>query len=201
MLAEREIRILPGRVRSRVGAIGFLGTLSEEKGIWDFLAVINELRARNFGLQVHIAGPVADTAARIAIAELVTADQKTRYWGSVYRSDKVRFLDSVDVLLFPSRYSHEAEPLVVYEALAAGIPVVTTGRGCLRTLVPASGVFVVQDGVNFATRATDMIAGWLRDPASFTAASADARQHFVNGLELADREVAIFLAQIVSEVL
>jgi glycosyltransferase involved in cell wall biosynthesis len=196
MLAEPEIRAMGGNARSQVGAVGYLGRLTAEKGIWDFLAVIAALRARGSKLLAHIAGPVDDPVIAAAVAQFVAADPGTRYWGAIYRADKVRLLDGIDVLIFPSRYRHEAEPLVVYEALAAGAPVVTTGVGCLRGLQPASGVFVVQDDTEFSTKAADIILGWLRDSATYAAASADARQYFVNQREHADRKAAAFLARL-----
>jgi glycosyltransferase involved in cell wall biosynthesis len=196
MLAEREIRAMGGRLRGRVGAVGYLGPLSAEKGIWDFLALVTTLRAGSPHLLVHIAGPSADAAATAAVVQLATRDPLTRYWGAAYRADKVRFLDCVDVLIFPSRYRHEAEPLVVYEALAAGIPVIATQVGCVRALEAASGVFVLAGTADFPAKAADVVAGWLRDPAAYAAASAAARQHFVNHLELSDDEAARLLARL-----
>jgi glycosyltransferase involved in cell wall biosynthesis len=195
MLAEREIRAMGARLRRRVGAVGYLGPLSAEKGIWDFLALVTTLRAGSPHLLSHIAGPSADPAATAAVVQFAAGDPQTRYWGATYRADKVRFLDGVDVLIFPSRYRHEAEPLVVYEALAAGIPVIATQVGCLREIGPASGVFVLTDK-DFPTKAADVIAGWLRDPAAYAAASAEARQHFVNRLKHADGEAARLLVRL-----
>jgi glycosyltransferase involved in cell wall biosynthesis len=196
MLAERAIRAMPGRLRSRVDAIGYLGTLSPEKGISEFLAITSSVRGSGAKLLAHIAGPSADRASSAAVADLVTRDPSTRYWGPLHGAEKVQFLDSVDVLIFPSRYPHEAEPLVVYEALAAGIPVVSTRVGCLRTLESSSGVFVLPDAVNFTAAAVDVIAGWLHDPRAYAAASAAARQYFIHRLAEADSEVGRLLAHL-----
>jgi glycosyltransferase involved in cell wall biosynthesis len=196
MLAEREIRAMPGRLRSRVDAVGYLGTISPEKGISEFLKITSSVRGSGAKLLAHIAGPSADRASSAAVADLATRDPSTRYWGSLYGAEKVQFLDSVDVLIFPSRYPHEAEPLVVYEALAAGIPVVSTRVGCLRTLEPSSGVFVLPDAANFTVAAVDVITGWLRDPRAYAAASARARQYFMQRLAEADSEAARLLAHL-----
>lgn len=194
MFAEPEIRAASGRVRTRLGAIGYLGNLSADKGIWEFLTVIASLRAEHSRLQVRIAGPGADPEATSAVIKLAAQDPLTHYWGPVYQADKVRFLDEVDVLLFPSRYPHEAAPLVIFEALAVGIPVISTDVGCLRTFDPTSGVVVVQNSTEFSDRATDAIDLWLRDPGLYAATSAAARQHFVSRLEVADTETLRILA-------
>ena len=55
-------------------------------------------------------------------------------------------MSSLDLFLFPSRYDNEAEPLVVLEAQAACVPVVSTDRGCIRSMASARDIVIEEIG-------------------------------------------------------
>jgi glycosyltransferase involved in cell wall biosynthesis len=108
--------------------VGHLSNLTKEKGtpvLGDVATLRDELDIR-----VLVAGPgqpsVLDRLVRSGV-ELV---------GPVYGGDKDAFLDQIDVFVFPSTYVHEAEPLVVLEALAHGAFVVASPCGCLPDILP-----------------------------------------------------------------
>ncbi|MCG3024525.1 glycosyltransferase, partial [Escherichia coli] len=58
-----------------------------------------------------------------------------KYFGPVYGEDKTRFLNDLDVFIFPSRYYNEAEPLVVYEAAASGNYVIGSEVGSMKEAI------------------------------------------------------------------
>jgi len=63
--------------------------------------------------------------------------------GPVVGKDKSDFLRSGDVFVFPG-IQQEGQPLVVLEAMRAGLPVVTTDRGCLQeTVIDGKSGFIV----------------------------------------------------------
>ena len=51
------------------------------------------------------------------------------------------FYTQLDLLVFPTMYVNESEPFVILEALAHGVPVITTPRGCIASSL-ADGVAV-----------------------------------------------------------
>lgn len=55
--------------------------------------------------------------------------------GPVVGEEKWRLLLNSDVFVFPTRYLPEGQPFCIIEALAAGLPVITTARGSIPTLV------------------------------------------------------------------
>jgi glycosyltransferase involved in cell wall biosynthesis len=70
-------------------------------------------------------GPLEALAARLGIAE--------RVWFAGVRDDVERLLRACDIFVLPSRT--EAFPNVVLEAMATGLPVVTTDVGSVREMV------------------------------------------------------------------
>lgn len=115
--------------------LGFLSNITAEKGIFEFFALVRQ--AQKDGLRYHadIAGPVDPGIANQFQTELATL-ANTRHLGPLYGEDKQRFFQSIDLLLFPTRYQNEAEPVTLHEALQAGAMVVANNRGCIGGMLP-----------------------------------------------------------------
>ena len=125
----------PGSLRSWLGQIGY------GKGLDVALAAVAEARQDLPGLRLIIAGVPAGTTRRgSGMARNPSPAEVTEIYGRA------------DLLIFPTRY--EAFPLVVIEAMAAGLPVIVSDR------VPSG---IVTDGRNGV-----VITG--HDPSQYAAA-------------------------------
>jgi glycosyltransferase involved in cell wall biosynthesis len=127
--------------------IAYLGRLSPHKRVPLLVAAFGELRARGYQARLTIVG---DGPARAAIeaarARLPVADRDAvDILGYIGDGAKISLLAHAEVLVLPSQ--REGSPLVVAEAMAAGLPVVTTsdpGNGT-RHIVWQHGLGVVAD--------------------------------------------------------
>lgn len=153
--------------------LGFLSNLLPEKGLDTVIDLCRALRRSGCDAVLSIAGPVEHPSAA-ALLEEARRDLGSAfdYRGPVYDADKTAFYRDVDVFLFPTRYANEAQPLVLMEALAAGVPVIATGRGCIAEDLAAGGI-VTSEGA-FLAEATEIIGGWLADRSRLAGASAAA---------------------------
>jgi glycosyltransferase involved in cell wall biosynthesis len=170
---ERVRTFAPGRIR-----IGHLSNLSREKGIETVLECLRRLRKGAVEVEFVLAGPATDAATKrlIACASEEFGDY-LRYLGPLRQAEVRGFYESIDVFLFPSAYEHEAEPLVVIDAVSVGVPVVATDRGCIGYILHSTGgrVFPLD---RFIDQAVDQIASWAQDRASLALASERARSRF-----------------------
>src|SRR5262249_17798066 len=73
----------------------------------------------------------------------------------------------------PTRYVSEAQPLVILEALSAGIPVIATTRGCICDLLSSGGT-ALPEGADFVPAAVRLIADWAGDRVRLAALGATA---------------------------
>jgi glycosyltransferase involved in cell wall biosynthesis len=148
--------------------LGHMSNLMLEKGIDTVLEAARQCVALKLPIQLVLAGPTLGPFVRAKIVAAQTEfGSKLDYRGPVYGDEKDRFFRDIDVFLFPSRYKNEAQPLVVIESLAAGVPVVAIARGCLTddladtgTLALTSDEFI--DCVLFVVTQIVKSPDWLR---------------------------------------
>ncbi|RYH00165.1 MAG: glycosyltransferase family 1 protein [Alphaproteobacteria bacterium] len=119
-------------VRSRVPMLLFLSRIEKTKGLWELLDAYAELKRRKISCGLTIAGDGPDLAAlKKRAAELGLAD--VLFPGFVSGKEKLECFRQASVFCFPS-YS-EGMPLAVLEAMAMGLPVVSSGAGALREVL------------------------------------------------------------------
>jgi glycosyltransferase involved in cell wall biosynthesis len=158
--------------------IGFLGNISVEKGIWEFLDVMQILCARDAQIRGYLAGPFQDAKVEKEVRKRLNELPRVEYAGPKYGRDKGEFFQSIDLLLFPTKYEHEAEPVTVLEALAHGVPVIGWERGCLPNMIAGKEGFLVPKSTDFVAAAVRQVLAWRNAPETFGEASTAAADRF-----------------------
>jgi glycosyltransferase involved in cell wall biosynthesis len=108
------------------------------------------------------------------------------YLGPVFGGDKEAFFRAADVFLFPSRYRNELSPLVVWESLLHGVPVIAYRAGCLTEAAVGEGSLILDPDAPFLEAALAQLDVWRGEPTVLAKARRTARQH-----ALAKRDQAI----------
>jgi glycosyltransferase involved in cell wall biosynthesis len=143
-----------------VACISYLGHCTAQKGLWDAMAAVAlaivKLRRDHSPLRLllKVAGEFPSEADRTHFAslkkELETAYQLSDDWvehiGFVGGVDKRRFFEQADCLCFPTYYQAESFGLVAVEALAFGIPPVTSDWRMLPEIMAEAGLPVCRTG-------------------------------------------------------
>ncbi|HEY3897089.1 MAG TPA: glycosyltransferase family 4 protein [Chthoniobacter sp.] len=121
----------------------YLAHCTREKGVFDTIegiVVANEtLRAQNSALRLHltVAGGFLDAGEeqdfRAAIAR---RSEAITYAGFVRDDTKAALLASADTFCFPTYYAAEGQPVSLIEAIAYGLPVVTTRWRAIPEILP-----------------------------------------------------------------
>jgi glycosyltransferase involved in cell wall biosynthesis len=174
-----------------LGAIGYLSNVSFAKGIDRYLDLLVLLRAKGSQLKGKIAGPFDDDSVRQYVERRMHEIGDVDYAGAVYAERKSAFLGSIDLLVFPSRLN-EGQPVVIFEALAAGIPAVAPAVGCIGDIVdPVSAVLFDPKSADLDALAERILA-WEKDPASFDSVARQLRGRFATLVEQCAAEVAHF---------
>jgi len=158
-----------GRAVPRVGG---LGRLTAQKGFDVLLDAVRDLVAAGTAVDVVIGGAGRDEAALRAAAEGLPVT----FCGFV--GDVPSFLAGLDVFCLSSR--REALPLVLLEAMAAGLPCVATDVGDVAAAVGEDAV-VVPPGDAAALAAA--LGALLADPGRRVELAARARRRAVREMD------------------
>jgi glycosyltransferase involved in cell wall biosynthesis len=169
----------PARESRIPNRLGFLGNISVEKGILEFLDVMQILCARDTRIRGYLAGPFQDAKVEKEVEKRLNDLPRVEYVGPKYGRDKGAFFQSIDLLLFPTKYAHEAEPVTILEALAHGVPVIGWERGCLPNMIAGEEGFLVPKSADFVAAAVRQILSWRSAPETFGEASAAAVDRFI----------------------
>lgn len=175
--------------------IGFLSNISFEKGIDEFFQVLEQLRDKQVAYNAVIAGPVAPEAQDEFERSLARAPQ-TAYIGAVYAEAKTQFFRGIQVLLFPTKYVNEAEPLVIHEALRSSVYVVACDRGAIAEVLQNRAGLALQSE-NFVEQAASHLAQLQSDQLVLEAARRAAHDQATRIQRAATSQLELLLDEIV----
>jgi len=124
----------------------YIGLCSEEKGFFDTFEALRLLHARTPGAyRLTIAGAFeskeAEKQFKESAHELRTA---VRFIGFADPAAKKKLFTQSDVICFPTYYQHEGQPLVLIEALAHDVPIITTKWRAIPSMLPRKFVWFVE---------------------------------------------------------
>jgi glycosyltransferase involved in cell wall biosynthesis len=105
-------------------------------------------------------------------------EASVRFTGEVQGLEKRDLFESSDLFVFPG-VQQEGQPLVVIEAMAAGLPVIYTNRGCLRETV-IDGVSGLEVETNSVSDLANKIVWMLTHPEERKKMGAQSRLRYEN---------------------
>lgn len=113
--------------------MGYISVISKEKGIFEalnsFVIMKNKFK---FNVELIIAGPIPDTDLKNNLLNCITDFDDVHYIGPVYGENKYNFFQKCDLIIFPTNYKNEAQPIVLLEALITGTPFLSTDKGAIK---------------------------------------------------------------------
>ena len=125
----------------------FVGSMRESKGILVCLRALKAALGTHSNLHLDFVGVWSGDDERkqfeSLLAELNLADHVTVH-GLKVDDEKWEIFEEVDVFLFPTHYEAENLPLVIIEAMAAGLPVISTKWRGIPSLVKEETGFLVE---------------------------------------------------------
>jgi glycosyltransferase involved in cell wall biosynthesis len=160
-LRSRRIKIVPNGINDpapsaarastptlRSCTVLFLGLGCREKGLFDTLEAVLLANQRAPGsFRLLAAGSFTSHEDERAFrARADAAGDTVRHVGHADDARKRALFAEADVFCFPTYYPHEGQPLVLLEALAHNVPIVTTRWRAIPGMLPKELVWYVAPG-------------------------------------------------------
>ncbi|MCB8914439.1 MAG: glycosyltransferase [Thermoleophilales bacterium] len=125
--------------------VGFLGRLHPKKNV-DLLVEALSRLDDHFELVIAGSGDSDQTEALKELAKELGVGHRVDWLGHVDRAQRSRFFADIDLLAMPSRY--ESFGMVAAEAMAEGVPVISTPNAGVSEIIRAFNAGVVLDEVS-----------------------------------------------------
>lgn len=103
----------------------FIGRFIEAKGLLDVIEAAALLRDRGQDFLLCCLGDGPTGPAAQALVQRLKLENHVRFFGYVPEAQTSGFYANSTLLLFPT-YHHEGFPMVIFNAAAAGLPIITT---------------------------------------------------------------------------
>ncbi|OOE36070.1 hypothetical protein BZG04_08180, partial [Salinivibrio kushneri] len=117
----------------------YLSNMIDSKGYMDVLKAIKILKDRGFDVEADFAGKfirhvddeycISETEAETKFKKYIEdngLDRRVLYHGVVDGTSKSELLEGANVLCLPTNYDNEGQPVSIIEALAFGLPIIST---------------------------------------------------------------------------
>jgi glycosyltransferase involved in cell wall biosynthesis len=155
----------------------FLSNLRQRKGVTEAVDAALLVLAERPSAHFTFAGEWESSELEVTLRQrAATANGRIEFAGPVSGAEKDQLLGSAAVLLFPP-VEPEGHPRVVLEAMAAGVPVVTTDRGAIsETIVDGESGFVLPAPA--PEELARHVLNLLQDDVLYASVSAAARRRF-----------------------
>jgi glycosyltransferase involved in cell wall biosynthesis len=123
----------------------YLAHCTHEKGLFDSLRAVELANERlvaahsPFALRLLVAGTFVTTEEKVKFERLIAEPSLARqveYYGFVSGAQKNQLLREADLFCFPTYYQNENQPVNLIEAMAFGLPILTTRWRSIPELLP-----------------------------------------------------------------
>jgi len=179
-----------------IKTIGFLSNISFEKGIDTFIKLVEAIQNNDYAISALIAGPFQDSKIEKFVLSEISENKSIKYIGPLYNEKKLQFFRNIDLFVLPS--IDEAEPLVIYESLMNGVPVIAFGVGCVPEQIgnsPKVGLSI-NPTTNFIEESLPWIHSRIKSTNNYVASSRAALNRYQFLQQNAKDDFAGFLSAI-----
>jgi len=116
----------------------FLSNLIETKGFKGVLYSVKKVAQYHRNVRYVFAGSWRRDEDKFECEGYIKREKIKDYvefTGTVTGKDKTKLLRDTDIFAFPTYYPMEGHPWVIVEAMASGLPIITTDQGCIKESV------------------------------------------------------------------
>lgn len=167
------------RKRDHCFTILYLSNLIEAKGFTELVQATMDLLRKHANIQLLLAGQIYDhqlfkkLMSEVSVSKM---NERIRYLGTVTGTSKKQLLLDADVMVLPTRYKIEGQPISIIEGMAAGLPIISTNQGAIPELIRGNGVILKEISPSNIISALQKL---IQDDEFYNLLSINSRKHFL----------------------
>lgn len=157
-----------------------IGSLIPRKAQHVLIEALATIKARSWQCQIIGSNTLNPAYAEQLSAQILTAglSDRVQLWGTVSDTERDHAYASADLFILPSVY--EGYGMVITEAIAHGLPVITTTGGALAETLPSqAGLSVAPGDASALARALHQVMSDVALAATLRAGAHKARQQLI----------------------
>lgn len=145
-----RFNIQNSRTKGKNINILFVGRLVEEKGVMDLYDAFKEVKSQKLNITLKIVG---EGALRNKLQKMIDRDNLKKFVNidkSAYE-DMPGIYKQADIFVLPSKKTktwEEQYGMVLIEAMASGLPIVTCDTGAIREVVGKAGILIKEGDIH-----------------------------------------------------
>ncbi|MGP7818704.1 glycosyltransferase family 4 protein [Niallia sp. 01092] len=144
--------------------IVYLSNLIESKGFLLLAKSCVELIKEGLPIRLVLAGAIHNKDSYDELIELINKQnckEEITYLGTVFGKEKQQLLLDSDLMVLPTKYKTEGQPLSIIEGMAAALPIISTKVGCIEDMINENGILLEDPTVDSLKKA---IRSLVKDP-------------------------------------
>jgi len=131
---RRHFGDLPGQIREGDFVLGFVGRLSEEKGVKYLIEAMALIKHEGLPVKLLVIGEGPEEESLLELVERLNIGDDVFFVG--FQNEMEKWYPEIDVFVLPSLT--EGTPMSLLEAMAAGVPVVASDVGGVPDIIQTS---------------------------------------------------------------
>lgn len=159
-LSSNELIKFPNELH-KTPEVLFLSNLIETKGVYVLLETCAILKNKGINFHCTFIGGEGDitTSDFVEKVKLLDLNEEVQYKGKKLGVEKVKAFSDADIFVFPTYYAKECFPLVILEAMAAKLPVISTYEGGIPDIINngLNGFIVEQNNVQMLANQLEIL--------------------------------------------
>ena len=173
----------------------FFSNLMTTKGVEDVLQAAEIIKRRNREeIHFRFAGAWSSEEFKKACIDFVVSNSiNAEFFPPASGDRKIELFASSGIFVFPPRIP-EGHPWVIVEALAAGLPIISTDQGAIsESVIEGKNGFIVE--TNSPEQIADKIIFLINNPEILQRMALESRKHYLNNFteeKMIDRLTTVF---------
>lgn len=148
-------------IKNRTIKLLYVSIINMYKHQWQIVHAVSELSKLGYRIELHLIGSAYGPALKKLERKIkaMQAENQVFYHGLVEHDDLHHFYQSADIFIFAS--SCENLPIILLEAMSAGLPIACTHKPPMTDILQDAGVYFDPDNVKTIVKALQSL---LDDP-------------------------------------